>query len=56
MEEFAIQKRHRYATVLVEPSRKRVLWVERDRSREEIRPFFELLRIAGCEHIHVMTH
>ena len=27
MDEFAIQKGHRYATVVVEPARKRVLWV-----------------------------
>ncbi len=43
MDEFALQKGHRYATVVVEPSIKRVLWVGRGRSREEIRPFFELL-------------
>ena len=27
LDEFAIQKGHRYATVIVEPLRKRVLWV-----------------------------
>ncbi|WP_396022668.1 ISL3 family transposase [Cupriavidus laharis] len=48
MDEFAIQKGHRYATVIVEPSSKRVLWVGRGRSREEIRPFFELLGPEGC--------
>jgi transposase len=48
MDEFAIQKGHRYATVIVEPMRKRVLWVGRGRSREEVRPFFELLGPAGC--------
>ena len=31
MDEFAIQKGHRYATVMVEPTRKRVLWVGRGR-------------------------
>ena len=31
MDEFAIQKGHRYATVIVEPTRKRVLWVGRGR-------------------------
>jgi len=40
MDEFAIQKGHRYATVIVEPSTKRVLWVGRGRGREDIRPFF----------------
>ena len=40
MDEFAIQKGHRYATVVVEPTQKRVLWVGRGRSREDVRPFF----------------
>jgi len=31
LDEFAIQKGHRYATVIVEPLRKRVLWVGRGR-------------------------
>ena len=48
MDEFALQKGHRYATGIVEPSSKRVLWVGRGRSREDIRPFFELLGPAGC--------
>lgn len=43
MDEFAIKKGHRYATIFVEPLRKQVLWVCRGRSREEIRPFFERL-------------
>lgn len=51
MDEFAIQKGHRYATVIVEPARKRVLWVGRGRSREEVRPFFELLGPAGCARV-----
>ena len=47
MDEFAIQKGHRYATVIVEPLRKRVLWVGRGRGREDVRPFFELLGAEG---------
>jgi transposase len=47
MDEFAIQKGHRYATVILEPGTKRVLWVGRGRSREEIRPFFEQLGPEG---------
>lgn len=43
MDEFAIQKGHRYATVIVEPTRKRVLWVGRGRGREDVRPFFVAL-------------
>lgn len=51
MDEFAIQKGHRYATVIVDAMRKRVLWVARGRSREDIRPFFELLGPEGCKAI-----
>jgi len=47
LDEFAIQKGHRYATVFVDPRCKRVLWVCRGRGREDIRPFFEALGVAG---------
>lgn len=43
MDEFATQKGHRYATVVVDVERKRALWVGRGRSRAQVRPFFELL-------------
>jgi len=49
LDEFAIQKGHRYATVIVEPLRKRVLWVGRGRGREDIRPFFKLLGAPRCQ-------
>lgn len=55
MDEFAIQKGHRYATVIVEPQRKRVLWVGRGRGREDIRPFFELLGPAGCARLQAVV-
>ena len=55
MDEFAIQKGHRYATVIVEPSRKRVLWVGRGRGREDVRPFFELLGVNGCNRIEAVA-
>jgi transposase len=48
MDEFAIQKGHRYATVIVEPTRKRVLWVGRGRGRTDVRPFFEQLGAERC--------
>lgn len=48
MDEFAIQKGHRYATVVAEPETRRVLWVGRGRGREDVRPFFETLGPAGC--------
>jgi transposase len=55
MDEFAIQKGHRYATVVVEPERKRVLWVGRGRSRAEVRPFFELLGREGCQRLRAVA-
>ena len=55
MDEFAIQKGHRYATVIVEPARKRVLWVGRGRGREDVRPFFELLGKEGCRRLQAVV-
>lgn len=55
MDEFAIQKGHRYATVVVDIQRKRVLWLGRGRSREEIRPFFELLGEEGRKRIKAVV-
>lgn len=54
IDEFAIQKGHRYATVVVEAATRRVLWVGRGRSREEIRPFFELLGPEGCRRLRAV--
>jgi transposase len=55
MDEFAIQKGHRYATVIVEPNTKRVLWVCRGRGREDIRPFFELLGAEGRQKLRAVV-
>jgi transposase len=55
MDEFAIQKGHRYATVIVEPTRKRVLWIGRGRGRDDVRPFFELLGAEGCREIQAVV-
>ncbi len=48
IDEFAIQRGHRYATTVVEPATKRVLWVGRGRGRADVRPFFALLGERGC--------
>lgn len=55
MDEFAIQKGHRYATVIVDPRRKQVLWICRGRAREDIRPFFELLGAAGRDRLKAVV-
>lgn len=55
MDEIAIRKGHRYATVIVEPSRKRVLWVGTGRGREHVRPFFVLLGPEGCQRLQAVA-
>ena len=55
MDEFAIRKGHRYATVVIEPTTKRVLWIGLGRKREDIRPFFKLLGEAGCHRIQAVA-
>ena len=55
IDEFAIQKGHRYATVIVDPTTKRVLWVHRGRDRAAIRPFLDLLGPEGRARIEAVA-
>ncbi|HEY6008710.1 MAG TPA: ISL3 family transposase [Geobacteraceae bacterium] len=55
MDEFALHKGHRYATVIVEPYRKEVLWIGKGRSRESIRPFFKQLGPDGCKRLKAVV-
>ncbi len=54
MDEFALHKGHRYATVIMDADRTRVLWVGHGNSREAIRPFFELLG-ERCQQIEAVA-
>lgn len=55
MDEFALHKGHRYATVVLDAQNMRVLWVGEGNSREAIRPFFEALGPEGCRQIEAVA-
>lgn len=55
IDEFAIQKGHRYATVVVDSETRRVLWVSRGRDRAALKPFFDLLGPEGCARIEAVA-
>lgn len=55
MDEFALHKGHRYATVIMDAQTMRVLWVGEGNSREAIRPFFELLGKQGSQAIEAVA-
>ena len=55
MDEFALHKGHRYATVVMDARTLRVLWVGKGNSREDIRPFFEALGPEGCKRIEAVA-
>lgn len=55
MDEFALHKGHRYATVVVDPIRRQVLWVGNGRSRETARAFFEQLPAGVAAQIRAVA-
>lgn len=55
MDEFAIHKGHRYATVILDAPTKRVLWVGRGNGREDIRPFFTQLGPEGRQRLKAVA-
>lgn len=55
MDEFALHKGHRYATVVVEPVTRQVLWVGEGRSRETARRFFDQLPAGVAERIEAVA-
>lgn len=55
MDEFALHKGHRYATVVVDPIRRQVLWVGNGRSRDTARAFFEQLPVGVAGRIRAVA-
>ncbi|MET3870833.1 ISL3 family transposase [Puniceicoccus vermicola] len=54
MDEFALHKGHRYASVVADADTRQVLWIGEGRSRESIRPFFESLG-EHCDQIEAVA-
>lgn len=54
MDEFALHKGHRYATVIMDAERTRVLWVGMGKARKDIRPFFQLMG-ERCQQIEAVA-
>lgn len=55
MDEFALFKGHRYATVVICADTQQVLWVGEGRSRKAIRPFFTWMGKAVCHQIEAVA-
>lgn len=55
MDEFALFKGHRYASVILDADTRRVLWVGEGRSRLAIRSFFEELGPQRCARIEAVA-
>ncbi len=55
MDEFALHKGHRYATVAICADTQQVLWIGEGRSREAVRPFFAWLGERVCQQIEAVA-
>ena len=55
MDEFALYKGHRYASVIMDADTRQVLYVAQGRTRESIRPFFEGLGPEGGKRIEAVA-
>ncbi|MCR5536744.1 MAG: ISL3 family transposase [Succinivibrio sp.] len=55
IDEFSIQKGHKYATVVVDLETKRVIWVGKGKSISEVNKFFKLCGTEGCKQIKAVA-
>ncbi len=55
IDEFSIQRGHKYATVVVDLETKRVIWVGKGKSITEVNRFFELCGTEGCKQIKAVA-
>jgi transposase len=55
MDEFALNKGHRFAKVAVDPMGQQVLWIGQGRSRQTARAFFQQLP-AGVAQVRARGH
>lgn len=55
MDEFALHKGHRYASVVLDADTRRVLWIGMGRSRAAVREFFLSLGTQGCARIQAVA-
>lgn len=55
MDEFALHKGHRYATIVICADTQQVLWIGEGRSRADVRPFFEWLGPEICGQIEAVA-
>jgi len=55
IDEFALHRGHRYATLVLDAETKRVLWVQRGRDAEALTGFFTALGPAGCARIEAVA-
>lgn len=55
MDEFALFKGHRYATVAICADTQQVLWIGEGRSRKAVRPFFEWMGKRVCRQIEAVA-
>jgi transposase len=55
MDEFALFKGHRYATVAICADTQQVLWVGEGRARKDVQPFFEMLGPEVCARIEAVA-